>query len=217
MDTQPNIDEQISQLLNIIQQGMKKKKFNTAALASTIEMDRKDLKRILTGQKEISIRDFMRMSIALNLDASLLEEYNTPEKDSLTSEKVELLSSLEEEPEPTQWAPDSLGNHTRQLVTYGFALGCNMMLLCDVNKLQKSNVPQEVLEQFRPYIPIQLEAEYHPYNKPQYFDEGLELRLSFDALYTCFFPWNSINQVVFRPSIETEEEEKKEGPTLRLV
>ena len=216
MDKRPNVEDQLGQLLDIIQKGMKKQHLNTAALANSIEMDRKDLKRILTGQKEITIRDFMRISMALNLDASLLEEYSGTQEKPTSSDNIEPMTLSKETDDSSIWEPNAFGNHTRQLIAYGFSLGCNMMLLCSVNKLSTSNVPKEVLERFHPHLPIQLEAEYQPYNKPQYFDEGLELKLSFDALYTCFFPWNSIIQVVFRPSIEDEEEET-EGPTLRLV
>ena len=216
MNKQPTMEEQLTQILNIIQQGMNKKNLNTAALAKSVNMERKDLKRILTGQKDITMREFMAISTILQLDADMLEEYRSSTSQE-QKKNIETLSiSHETTDEEDRWSPDPLGNHTRQLITYGFALGCNMLLLCNVDLLSNSNIPQDVIARFRPQLPIQLDAEYHPYNKPQYYDEGLELKLSFDALYTCFLPWNSINQVIFRPEIE-QEEKPPETPSLRLV
>lgn len=215
-----NIDAQIKQLLDMLQRGMNQKNMNTAALASEIGLDRKILKRLLTGSSDISVRDFMRISMALNLDASFLEEQNMlPSEEAQSATPSLSLQEVIEEKEDG-WEPLPFGNHTRQLIAYGFALGCNMLLLCRTEKLKQSNVPEQVRAQFHPHMPIQLDAQYHPYNKPQYFDDGLELRLSFDALYTCFFPWHSIERVIFLPQIEEEpssEEEQPTTPTLRLV
>jgi len=215
MNDQPTMEEQLTQIMNIIQQGMNQKKFNTAALAKSIGMERKDLKRLLSGQRDITMREFISISSALELDASMIKEYEA--KKQSEQENIEPLSISNETFEQNEeWSPDALGNHTRQLIAYGFALGCNMLLLCNVERLQNSNIPQDVIDRFHPQLPIQLDAEYHPYNKPQYYEEGLELKLSFDALYTCFLPWNSINQVIFRPEVE-EEELPPETPSLRLV
>ena len=215
-----NIDAQIKQLLDMLQRGMNQKNMNTAALASEIGLDRKILKRLLTGSSDISVRDFMRISMALNLDASFLEEQNMLPSEEAQSATPSLTLQEAIEEKEDGWEPLPFGNHTRQLIAYGFALGCNMLLLCRTEKLKQSNVPEQVRAQFHPHMPIQLDAQYHPYNKPQYFDDGLELRLSFDALYTCFFPWHSIERVIFLPQIEEEpssEEEQPTTPTLRLV
>ena len=212
MKNQPTMEEQLAQITNLIQQGMNKKNFNTAALANSIGMERKELKRVLSGQRDITMREFISISTALELDASMIEEYQAPQQE----ENIEPFSLSNEAPAQEEWTPDPLENHTRQLVALGFALGCNMLLLCNVEHLKNANIPQDVIAQFHPQLPIQLDAAYHPYNKPQYYDEGLELKLSFDALYTCFLPWNSINQVIFRPEIE-ETEQPPEPPSLRLV
>ena len=212
MKKQPTMEEQLAQITNLIQQGMNQKNFNTAALANSIGMERKELKRVLSGQRDITMREFISISTALELDASMIEEYQPAQQE----ENIKPFSLSNETPDQEEWAPDPLGNHTRQLVALGFALGCNMLLLCNVEHLKNANIPQDVIAQFRPQLPIQLDAAYHPYNKPQYYEEGLELKLSFDALYTCFLPWNSINQVIFRPEIE-EKEKPPEPPSLRLV
>ena len=52
---------------------------------------------------------------------------------------------------------------------------------------------------------------FHVYNKPDFQSKGLTLTLSFDALYTCSFPWESISQVVFQPKkAEIVEEDSSE-------
>ena len=221
MNETPDIDAQIKQLLDMLQRGMSQKNMNTASLASAIGLERKILKRLLTGASDISVRDFMRISIALKLDANFLEEHNMiPSSNEPAQMKPTLTLQNNTEEESDGWGPKPFSNHTRQLVAYGFALGCNMLLLCRTEKLKNSNIPEQVRAQFHPHMPIQLDAQYHPYNKPQYFDDGLELRLSFDALYTCFFPWHSIERVVFLPQMEEDsssEEETPPTPTLRLV
>ena len=209
-----HIEQQLSQIMSLIQQGINKKNLNTAALAKLIDMERKDLKRILTGQKDITMRDFISISTALELEASMLDHQSN--RQAAEKESMETLSLSQDSFDDNQWSPAPLENHTRQLVEYGFALGCDMLLLCNVERLQHSNIPQDVMDRFRPQLPIQLDAEYHPYNKPQYHEESLELKLSFDALYTCFLPWNSIKQIIFRPQIE-EIEAPPEPPSLRLV
>ena len=73
MNKHPTMEEQLAQILSIIQQGMNKKQLNTAALAQNIELERKELKRILTGQRDITMREFISISTALQLDASMLK------------------------------------------------------------------------------------------------------------------------------------------------
>jgi hypothetical protein len=208
----------------MIQKGMTKQNLNTAALAQKVGFERKKLKRILTGQSDLVVRDFMHISMALSLDADLIEEH----MQNFPKEKIQEASTKEEKntivltqigaKDTGKWDPLPLENHSKQLISYGFALGCNMLLLCDTKKLQHSSIPKEVLAQFEPRIPVQLDATYHPYNKPQYFDDGLEIKLSFDDLYTCFLPWDSIEQVIFRPSLDEESEESPpEPPKLRLL
>jgi hypothetical protein len=56
--------------------------------------------------------------------------------------------------------------------------------------------------------------------------EGIHLRLGFDALYDCFFPWTAIRQVRFFPATPELDDEPEEeaapdkpagAPFLRLV
>ena len=223
MKDSEEIDQHMKMLFSLIQKGMQNKELNTAALAQKLGMERKQLKRILNGSAPLTIKDFLHISKLLSLQSELTPEafQEASQEDSSQEESPSIARLTTEEPTDL-WTPQPLGNHTEQLVQLGFALGCNMLLLCQTSMLQSSNVPKEVLKRFQPRIPIQLEAEYHQYNKPQYFPEGLEIRLSFDALYTCFFPWKAIEQVSFFPFIDEDPtsedpDEQPERPNLRLV
>ena len=182
-------------------------------------MERKQLKRILSQEVPLTIKDFLRISQALDLQETLMQNMPQEASGDPPPKTIAIAKPVSED----IWKPDPLGNHAEQLISMGFALGCNMLLLCQTSLLEGSNIPKAVLERFKPRIPIQLEAQYHPYNKPQYYPEGLELRLSFDALYTCFFPWASIEQVSFFPQYDAPSEDSEDSdtgpdrPTLRLV
>jgi hypothetical protein len=123
---------------------------------------------------------------------------------------------------------EPLGNHPRQLFEVGFALGCDFLFLARADALSGSGVPASVLDAYAGRdLPIKLDAAYHVHNKPTYEEGGISLVLSFDALYTCRFPWSAIRQIVFFPapplesSSEEEEDEPPEPPPgpprLRLV
>ena len=218
------IKKHMQALYQLIQKGIQAKSLNTIALAQKLNMERKQLKKILSQQVPLTIPDFLRISQALDLQDALMQ--NMPSEshtENNTENNTENTFTIATTDSDDIWKPDALGNHAEQLISMGFALGCNMLLLCQTSQLESSNIPKAVLERFNPRIPIQLEAQYHPYNKPQYYPEGLELRLSFDALYTCFFPWSSIEQVSFFPQYDEPSEDSDEQdttpdrPTLRLV
>ena len=127
-------------------------------------------------------------------------------------------------PQEEDWTPDPLGNHAEQLLRSGIAMGVDMRLIMESSQLDGSGVPNHVLQQFSPFLPIDLLAQFHPYQQPQFLPHSLQLRLSFDALYTCLFPWNAIKQIIFYPQLhEPPEEEQKEPedtsshPFLRVV
>ena len=216
-----DINMHMQALYQLIQNGIKKKSLNTIALSQKIGMERKQLKKILSQQAPLTIQDFLRISHALDLQDTLMQNMPQDLPVSPNPDDTPTIALAGQNNEDV-WKPDALGNHAEQLISMGFALGCNMLLLCQTSLLANSNVPKAVLERFKPRIPIQLEAQYHPYNKPQFYPEGLEIRLSFDALYTCFFPWGSIEQVSFfpkydEPSEDSEGDNKPDRPTLRLV
>ena len=223
MEDSEEIEQHMKQLYSLIQKGMQTKSLNTASLSQNLGVERKQLKRILNGSSPLTVRNFLRISQLLDLQETLMQAQQTsPQPEENTSTETPQIARITAEKSEELWAPAPLGNHAEQLIQLGFALGCNMLLLCRTASLNNSKVPKAVLERFQPRIPIQLEAEYHQYNKPQYYPEGLEIRLSFDALYTCFFPWNSIEQVSFFPLFDEDpqaddSEDTPERPTLRLV
>jgi len=218
MSKAPNIDQHLQQMRNLIQSEMQKQGMNTAALANALTMDRKELKRILNGSIELTVRDLVRINMILSLDSVLMESPEFPvqpeENTSSSDETPQSFQLIDEEKQ--DWTPEILGNHTKQLIAYGFALGCDMLLICTTEKLNGSNVPKAVLDRYAPRMPIQLDAQFHQYNKPEYSDNGISLRLSFDALYTCFFSWDSIEQIIFKPQ-PPEQKSTREPPKLRLV
>ena len=173
-------------------------------------MNRKQLKRLLNGTQELTVRDFFRISKLLSLENIVMESATTADSPSASVNSIQIVEEAQD------WNPKSLENHTEQLILYGFALGCDMLLICATDQLSQSNIPQKVLERFSPRMPIQLDAKYHQFNHPTYTKEGVSIRLSFDALYTCFFPWSSIEQIIFKP-VCADEEEPPEPPQLRLV
>lgn len=125
-------------------------------------------------------------------------------------------------------ALDPEGNQVRQLFEVGFGLGCTFFFQAKTALLQESGVPRAVLERYADReLPIQLDAAYHAYNEPEYTTHGVTLKLSFDAIYTCTFPWAAITRLAFfpepPPEPEPEPEEEEEPPSggrppfLRLV
>ena len=109
-----------------------------------------------------------------------------------------------------------------------FALGADFHFVVDPTQLQDSGVPKQVLAgyQGRPML-IDMKAEYHPYNNPRYDEHAITLTLSFDGLYDCRFPWESVRQIGFVPQAEsartrgpntpTDAGPKPKAPHLRLV
>jgi len=124
---------------------------------------------------------------------------------------------------------DPFGNQARQIFEVGFTLGCDFFFRAAADQLAESGVPASVLARYDGGdLPIKLDAQYHSYNEPRFEREGLWIKLSFDDVYECLFPWASFRQIVFFPSAppaepepEPEPEEppagKPRAPFLRLV
>jgi hypothetical protein len=137
------------------------------------------------------------------------------------------LAGEQEEPDPVLVDPD--GPQAAELLRLGFALGIDMTFGCATDEVRHSGVPDSVLARFPELLPIRLDAAYHHANRAQYLEEGLQLRLSFDRVRTCLFPWAAIRHVTLfpEPPLEPEEPDALEepelepepggGPALRLV
>ena len=213
-------DSLSAQLLSIIQQALKAKNQNTASLARLTKIPRKQLKNILSSQEPLTVDALASIAEALRLDAEALKQFGfaTPPQEESPALK---LTTVRANPSEENWTPDPFGNHHHQLIQMGFSLGVNFWLVLDTKKIENSGVPKYVLEKHSPLLRIQLESQYHPYIEPKYTEQTLSLRLSFDALYTCTFTWDSVIQIIFIPTIpepsEPEEERTTKRPTLRVV
>lgn len=234
-------------LLTRVREGMKRRKLNRAALAKSLGMDRRELRAVLAGTSPLTVDQFFAMVEALELGPAelglpadlvgLAEEAEVddaaPEEEPVADEAPRIepdappqLALAEESPdlEPVLVDPD--GPQAAEILRLGFALGIDMTFGCATDEVRDSGVPEVVLARFPELLPIRLDAAYHHANRAQYQDEGLVLRLSFDRVRTCLFPWSAIRHVTLFPEPPLEPDDVEEpvpepepsgGPALRLV
>lgn len=214
-------------LLHHLRQLLKSRGMNTAALATAAGLDRDRVRRVLGGRDPLTVDELIVLAQALNLQPADL---------GLPTDAVELAAEdLSETPPPPKAdlaaigeVLDAYGNQVMQLFEVGFALGCDFFFHAHTADLQGSGVPASVLSRYADAeLPIRLDAAYHADHDPRLTTEGVHLKLGFDALYDCFFPWTAIRQIRFfpaRPEPDDEPEEEEEtretpagAPFLRLV
>ena len=183
-------------LLKLILEAARKKGWNTATLANAAGLERSRLKLVLSGREPLTVDELILLSNAMELAPADLVRLEEPEEGP---------KLVPVEP-PAHSAPDPFGNHTEQAFRLGFALGCDIFFTTTTDMLGESGVPLSVIKRFAPNLPIRLESAYHRHNDPQYFPKGIQLRLSFDSIHTCLFPWGSIQQVTFFPAPPPEPE-----------
>lgn len=186
----------------------------TAAIAKKLEKGRKETRAMLTGSAPMTVDELMQLTEMLNL---------SPEDMALPAgAALEDLDEAEIE-EPLHWS-----NQPRALFEFGFDLGIDFMFVVDVSKLGDDwGGPDEQLKrpQHKREMPMRLDAAYHQYMEPKFDDDGVSVVISFDKLYRCVFPWESIARVIFIPYYDENrtkptpepEPEKKKGGFLRLV
>ncbi|MCA9491577.1 MAG: helix-turn-helix transcriptional regulator [Myxococcales bacterium] len=208
------------QVLALLRKIMADRKVNTASLAASVNIPRARMRKLLAGTEPMLVDELLLMSQVLEVSPA----------DMGMAEGVE---AAESEGAPVAEAPsavDPFGNHPAQLMKMAFELGCDVQFVCDSALLQDSGVPKQVLDanRGRP-LAIRLDAAYHAYNEPRFDEDALTLVLSFDALYTCTFPWSAFGHVTFFPAPwegvtqadehpEPEPEpEARPRPHLRLV
>lgn len=212
-------------LLEWLRKLLKQRGMNSAQVADQAKLPRPRVRKILSGTEPMLFDEFLAISQLLEIkpeDLGLAEGIEFPEGALTEGEKLaEAPPGPEAPPEP---ALDPWGNQPRQLIQAGFTLGCDFGLVLDTSKLVGSGIPASVLERYQGGpMRIQLDAMYHQYNDPSYDDEALTVTLSFDALYSCKLPWDSIGQIIFVPIPPSEtrgedpEEPKDQRPKLRLV
>ncbi|MFK7929162.1 MAG: helix-turn-helix domain-containing protein [Myxococcota bacterium] len=217
---------------------------NPAALGLRTGIPADHLRSVLAGREPMTVDELILLSQALSLspedlgvelphsadaessvdptadEDDLQDAYDPPGLSAIGLPESEAVSMALEE------LVDPFGNHARQLFEVGFALGCTFFFLAKAEQLAESGVPASVLSRYADGdLPIQLDAAYHPYNEPTFDATGVALKLSFDAIYDCYFPWSAIHRVTFFPELieddatpdDEEESPKPSAPFLRLV
>ncbi len=232
-------------LLVKVREGMKRRGLNRAALAKRLGLDRRQLRAVLGEREPLTVDLFFAMVEALELGPAELgipadlagleaevdasdEEVEVSDEENAAPEPVgpPRLALADEPQEPQAMLVDPDGPQAAELLRLGFALGIDMTFVCDTDLARHSGVPESVLTRFPNQLPIRLDAAYHHANRAQYTDDGLVLRLSFDRVRTCLFPWEAIRHVTLfpEPPLAPERSDEPEPPnpvpggtTLRLV
>ena len=184
-------------LLAMLRKVANEKKLNTAALASAAKVPRSRMKHILSGGEPMTVDEFILLSQVLELDptgmAESLEEEATDDPEAAAS-----LRTVGRR-ESVGLDVDPLGNHSWQIVQLGLMLGIDMFVVLDASQLEGSGVPKQVLGRYPEHLPLRLDAAYHHHHQATYLPAGLQVRLSFDALYTCVIPWDAFTEVRLSP------------------
>lgn len=222
-------DRPSSPLLKMLRDWIKKKGLNTAAAANAMGVERARARHILSGTEAMTVDELLKLGNLLDLSPEDLAFGAEPAPKPSTVTPLRSVSATGAAvlpPDEPDLVIDPYGNQPEQLFQTAFALGCDFMFVVAVDELGDSGVPASVLKQYQGReLPIKLDAAFHQYNDPQFSDAGVSITLSFDALYTCTFPWSAFRQFIFFPlppdPAEEEEEEAvpSDGgrPVLRLV
>lgn len=215
-------------LLAWLRKTLKAKGLNTANVADAAGVPRARIRKILAGTEDMTVDELMLLSDSLKLDPADLTGVTLDEAAADSDPVPPVIESAKAVELHEDLVVDAWGNQPEQLFRVAFELGCDFLFLAEVAQLDDSGVPNHVLEPYRGReLPIRLDAPYHRYNEPRYSEEGIQLTLSFDALYECTFKWTSIKQFVLfplppEPVVPEDDELDSEGPPagvphLRLV
>jgi len=212
------------QLVRFIREKAQEKGLNTAALAAAVDMSRPELKHVLAGNTPLTVDLLVGLSAALDLGPEDLAAAGMSGTDAemAEAEKEPVASPIRKRQTLTDLPSlDPYGNHAEQILRLGFALGCDIHLVLHSDRLEDTGVPEATIEQFPDLLPIKLDAEYHHHNDPRFTPGGVQLVLSFDALYTAVLPWEAFAQITLIP-IEPElgdvpEPPSGQHPHLRLI
>lgn len=207
-------------MLALIRKMATSRGLNTAALARSAGVDRARLKHVLAGAEPLTVDELITLAQVLEIGATELAGLPTGEAEAapepIRNEATARVLKRGEITDPITDAADPLGNHAEQCLKLGLALGCDLHLVVDSTQVQASGVPRAVLAQFPERLPIRLDAAYHRHHDLRFSPPSVQMTLSFDALYTCEFPWSSIVQVTLFPLPPTPgqepEPEKEEEP-----
>lgn len=209
------------QLTRFIREAATKRGLNTAALANEAGVPRSELKQVLAGGSVLTVDMLVALAGVLDLGPEDLAALGMQEANA--TEPTKPLVAAVREPTGLTDLPtlDPYGNHAEQILRLGFALGCDIHVVLQTERLDDAGIPHSTLEQFPDLLPIKLDAAYHHHNDPRFLPDAVQLTLSFDALHTATIPWEAFEQITLIP-IEPELSDVPEpptsaGPHLRLV
>lgn len=215
-------------LLALLRNALQQKGMNTAALARKVGEGRATVRNVLAGQEPLTVDQLMAWTAALELSVDDLVGLGGPE----VASRLRAVDLVEPRPAPMpagRIIVDPFGNPVEQAFRLAFGLEVDFTFVLDSTRLAGSGVPDHVLRTWPERLVIKLDAAFHAHNDPRYSAEGVSLVLSFDRLYTCTFPWEAVQQVVYNlegvvpppspdgPDSDGEDEAPAGRPALRLV
>lgn len=215
-----------SPLLQFLREITERKGLNASDIAIRTGLKKARVRRILNGTESMLVDELLLLGQALEVEPSdlALGGLDVPKEGETQEESAPDLTLLERQGTATaEGKMDPWGNPTAQLIQAGFDLGCDFVFLADTSLLRQSSVPDAVLRRYTNVpIPIRLDATFHQHNQPLFDESGLTIKLSFDAVYTCHFPWQAIREIRFVPDLTDTHDapsptETDSGPNLRLV
>ncbi len=223
-------------LLATVRKAMKRRGLNVAALAKELDLPRRELRPILRGAAPLPVDLFFAMVESLQLTpqelgvpSGLAQVVEEEEQEDAAQQRLEpalaLHSDADDDAGPQEVAlADPDGPQAAEIMRLGFALGVDMHLVLRTAALQGSGVPESTLARFPEHLPISLDAAYHHHYRARYHADALELRLGFDRIRTCLFPWAAIERITLVPEPPDEapqepapQPEEPGRPGLRLV
>lgn len=198
---------------------------NTAALARATGEKRAVVRNVLAGREPLTVDQLVTWGQALELKLEDLHNIQLPEDEPDKDSAGPTALRAARAPEEDRFEVDPYGLQAEQAIKLAFSMGVDFAFVADTSQLEDSGVPQATLDRFQDRLVIKLDAAYHRHNAPEFGGDGLTLVLSFDALYTCTFPWSAIVQVTYfveppppKPRKKKEPEPEEKGrPVLRLV
>lgn len=224
-------------LLALIRKVARKRGLNTAALARAAELQRGHLKHVLAGSQPLTVDELIKLAQVLELGPAELGAVPMGDLDlgaeddqddaaqpvaSLPGGNAALaMVGSDDDADPIGAAANPYGNQSEQILRLGLALGTDIHMVMETAQIEDSGVPRTVLSQYKERLPIRLDAAFHRHHDLRFLPEAVQITLSFDALYTCVFPWGAIQQITLFPlppdldAPEPEEEQPPEGPGMR--
>lgn len=211
-------------LLVFLRDAIRRKGLSTADLAERVGKGRAEIKRALAGTDPLTVDDLVLMSQALQLTPAELGLVppDAPQPTEDVPAPVPLRVAGDDPPEAPAGGPDPFGNLPEQVLRLGFTLGLDLMVECDSTKLGASGIPKTALDANPKFMKLAFPAKYHKHNQAVFGAEAFGVRLSFDKIYTCALPWESIRGVSFilpaeEPAPPAPAPEPTRRPALRVV